>query len=122
MTDRDPTEARWLIRKGSYWYRPRRSGYTNHKFDAGRYTLAEAEAEAGVEPWHMSAVHEDDVPEDSPVDAEVYRLRRLLALAESSASALQADRDRLRRLARGRLEKMRRQAVRIAALERRLGL
>lgn len=119
---RDPTKPQWLIKKGAYWYRPRSAGYTQYKFDAGRYTFDEAMAEASVEPWHMKAVHEDDVPEDNFVDKEIARLRSLLALAELSASALMADRDKHRRISRSRLEKMRRQAVRIAALERRLGL
>jgi len=35
-------EARYLIRKGGYYYRPNAHGYTSHKAEAGRYTLAEA--------------------------------------------------------------------------------
>ncbi|TCV66324.1 hypothetical protein [Neorhizobium sp. S3-V5DH] len=57
-----------LIKKGSYFYRPNKQGYTSFKFDAGRYTKADAEAEASVEPWHMKAIHQDDVPEDTSPD------------------------------------------------------
>lgn len=35
-------ELRYLIRKGGYYYRPNAHGYTSHKTEAGRYTLAEA--------------------------------------------------------------------------------
>ena len=52
----------WLIRKGGYYYRPNRAGYTTSKAEAGRYTEAEARKEADIEPWHMSAVHADDSP------------------------------------------------------------
>lgn len=119
---RDPEKQQWLIKKGAYWYRPNRSGYTSYKFDAGRYTFEEAVADASIEPWHMKAVHEDDVPEDNFVDKEVARLRTLLALAESSNHALMHERLRLKRLAKSRLEKNKRLSVRLAALERRLGL
>lgn len=57
-----------LIKKGAYFYRPNKQGYTSFKFDAGRYTKADAEAEASVEPWHMKAIHQDDVPNDSAPD------------------------------------------------------
>lgn len=53
-------EAVWLIRKGGYFYRPNRAGYTSSWAEAGRYTKAEAEAEAAIEPWHMRAIHQDD--------------------------------------------------------------
>jgi hypothetical protein len=52
--------ARWLIVKRGYFYRPNRSGYTQSKARAGRYTEAEARREAEIEPASMSAVHEDD--------------------------------------------------------------
>lgn len=45
-----------LIRKGNHYYRANRSGYTQSITAAGRYTKAEAEREAAVEPWHMEAV------------------------------------------------------------------
>lgn len=64
----DPRE--YLIRKDGYYYRPNCSGYTTSKFEAGRYTKAEAERAAAVEPWHMSAIHQDDV-EDDPVSSRV---------------------------------------------------
>jgi Lar family restriction alleviation protein len=61
----------WLIRKGSYYYRPNRCGYTASKAEAGRYTEAEAKREAAIEPWHMFAILADDVPGPSthPLDA-----------------------------------------------------
>lgn len=64
-----------LIKKGSYFYRPNKQGYTSFKFDAGRYTKADAEAEASVEPWHMKAIHQDEVPEDSAPDRHVAGLQ-----------------------------------------------
>jgi hypothetical protein len=80
----------YLIKKGSYFYRPNKQGYTSFKFDAGRYTKADAEAEASVEPWHMKSIHQDDVPEDTAPDkhisglhAEINRLRALLYHADS---------------------------------------
>jgi len=84
-------EAKYLIKKGGYFYRPNCQGYTNFKFDAGRYTKEHAEAEASVEPWHMSAIHEDDVPDTQDPDkfiaglqAEVAELKRQLATAQKS--------------------------------------
>lgn len=41
----------WLIRKDGYFYRPKRSGYTASKVEAGRYTQADAEKECLIEPW-----------------------------------------------------------------------
>lgn len=35
-------DARYLIRKGGYYYRPNAQGYTTGKAEAGRYTLEEA--------------------------------------------------------------------------------
>jgi hypothetical protein len=42
--------AGWLIKKGNYYYRPKWSGYTASKLDAGRYTREQAENEQRVEP------------------------------------------------------------------------
>lgn len=68
----------WLIRKGGYFYRTKRCGYTTVKAEAGRYTEAEAKREASVEPWHMAAILADDVPDPQHVldkrDAEIARL------------------------------------------------
>lgn len=47
--------ADWVIRKSGYFYRPNRSGYTPCIAEAGRYTEAEARAEAAIEPSRMSA-------------------------------------------------------------------
>lgn len=46
----------WLIRKRGYYYRPDRAGYTASVFEAGRYTEAEAKAEAAIEPSIMQAI------------------------------------------------------------------
>jgi hypothetical protein len=48
-------ERDWVIRKVGYFYRANRSGYTQEISAAGRYTEAEAKAEARIEPWRMSA-------------------------------------------------------------------
>lgn len=45
----------WVIIKRGYFYRPERAGYTANVGEAGLYTRKEAEAEASIEPWHMSA-------------------------------------------------------------------
>jgi hypothetical protein len=68
-------EAKYLVRKDGYFYRPNAHGYTLHKFDAGRFTKDEAEKHAAVEPWHMSAVHEDDVPDERDPDKFIAGLR-----------------------------------------------
>jgi hypothetical protein len=51
---REPAKD-WVIRKNGYFYRPNRSGYTHEICAAGRYTEAEAKAEAAIEPWCISA-------------------------------------------------------------------
>ena len=51
----DDVTRNWVIRKNGYFYRPGRAGYTGSLAEAGRYTEAEAKAEASVEPWHMAA-------------------------------------------------------------------
>ncbi len=91
-------EAReYLIRKDGYFYRPNSRGYTTSKFEAGRYTKADAEAEAAVEPWHMSAVHQDDVPDDAPSrsikdkDAEIEKLLREIHEARQQRDAIRHD-------------------------------
>ena len=82
MTTEEPRE--WLIRKGGYFYRPNCAGYTTSKVEAGRYTKAKAEAEASVEPWHMSAIHQSSVP-DEPSIVGLYE----------EIAALKAERDEL---------------------------
>lgn len=52
----ETTERTWLIRKGGYFYRPDRAGYTSSIADAGRYTEAEAKAEVTIEPAIMQAI------------------------------------------------------------------
>lgn len=72
------SEAReYLIRKGGYYYRPNSHGYTTRKVEAGRYTKAEADAEAAVEPWHMSAIHQDEIPDEPEI---IDRDKRIEAL------------------------------------------
>lgn len=77
----------WLIRKGGYYYRANKSGYTTLACEAGRYTPSDAHEEALIEPWHMKAIHESEVPDDTPVrvagiiatkDATIARLRAAL--------------------------------------------
>ncbi|MER9911650.1 hypothetical protein NKJ71_13555 [Mesorhizobium sp. M0050] len=83
--------AEWLIRKGGYFYRANWCGYTTVKAEAGRYTEAEALREAQVEPWHMSAIHQDDV-QDPAGDYNVAEIARLKeALSESRAELAQAN-------------------------------
>ena len=72
-----------LIKKGSYFYRPNKAGYTGFKFDAGRYTKADAEAEASVEPWHMKALHQDSVPDDTAPDRHISKLIAALAAKDA---------------------------------------
>lgn len=47
--------SEWVIRKRGYFYRPKRSGYTEDINEAGRYTEQEARAEAANEPAIVSA-------------------------------------------------------------------
>lgn len=47
----------WLIRKGGYFYRPERAGYTSDVIEAGLYTENEARNEARIEPHNISAHH-----------------------------------------------------------------
>lgn len=68
----------YLIKKGAYFYRHNSQGYTNFKFDAGRYTKAEAEKEAAIEPWHMQAIHQDDVPEESAPEKAFSEMAKTL--------------------------------------------
>lgn len=82
----------WLIRKDGYFYRPNSSGYTTSKFEAGRYTKAEAEAEAAVEPWHMKAIHQDDV-EDDPVSSRVRMDGDRIATLAAEVEQLTKERD-----------------------------
>jgi len=83
-------EAKYLVKKDGYFYRPNAQGYTNFKFDAGRYTKAEAEAHAAVEPWHMAAVHEDDVPDERDPDKFITGLRAELAQLRAENEHLRA--------------------------------
>ena len=48
-------ERNWVIRKRGLFYRPNRAGYTASITDAGRYTEAEAKAEAAHEPDKITA-------------------------------------------------------------------
>jgi hypothetical protein len=99
----------WLIRKGGYYYRPNCQGYTTVKAAAGRYSEAEAKAEASVGPDNMSAVRADDVPgaafEISREQASA--LLDLLAQQAAREEALVKERD----VARSEAEFMRNQSI-----------
>jgi hypothetical protein len=82
----------WLIKKRSLYYRPNRSGYTGDTRDAGRYTRAEADREASVEPWHMSVEHEPpDTKRERMADLEkmIWRLTRKLERLDGESLATQ---------------------------------
>lgn len=68
----------YLVKKGSYFYRPNSQGYTALKFDAGRYTKSEAEKIAAIEPSNMKAIHQDEVPDETKADSEITALRTAL--------------------------------------------
>lgn len=51
---------RYLIQKGTLYYRSNFAGYTANAAEAGRYSKSEAESEASKEPWHMKAISEND--------------------------------------------------------------
>lgn len=69
----------WLIKKGGYYYRPNRSGYTREVSAAGRYTRVEADREAAIEPWCMSVERE---PEPT-IDRVMLALRSARTLIDS---------------------------------------
>lgn len=77
----------WLIRKGAYFYRPGKSGYTSVKSEAGRYSELDARREAEIEPWHMEAVHQDSVP-DPAGDINVSEIASLKALLASTQAEI----------------------------------
>lgn len=93
----DDAPRQWLIRKDGYFYRPNFRGYTTAKHEAGRYTKADAEREASVEPWHMKAMHEDEWPDDptsaklSGIAAENAALKEQLAAAEQARAVAEAN-------------------------------
>lgn len=83
----------WLIRKNGYFYRPNRAGYTCEKVAAGRYTKAEADAEAAIEPHNFTVLHESEVPDAPEVEtlkAEVASLQSRIA-AITGAAAVSRD-------------------------------
>jgi hypothetical protein len=57
----------WLIRKRGYYYRPDRAGYTASWHEAGRYTEAEAKAEATVES-SIGAWQQDTIRPIEPIE------------------------------------------------------
>ena len=81
----------WLIRKNGYFYRPNKSGYTLEKAAAGRYTKADADREAAIEPHNFTVMHESEV-EDAPqvvdLSAEITALRKELAEARAENEKL----------------------------------
>jgi hypothetical protein len=88
---RDPRE--YLIRKNGYFYRPNRSGYTMEKVVAGRYTKAEADREAAIEPENFTVLHESEVPDapevvdlkasNADLQAEILSLRQQVEKARA---------------------------------------
>jgi hypothetical protein len=88
----DPGARVWLIKKDRYYYRPNRRGYTEDTREAGRYTRAEADREASVEPWHMSVEHEPpDTKRERMADLEkmIWRLTRKLERLDGESLATQ---------------------------------
>lgn len=81
----------WLIRKNGYFYRPNRSGYTMEKVAAGRYTKAEADAEASIEPENFKVLHESEIP-DAP---EVEQLKTRLAALSHRVGELTRENEEL---------------------------
>ncbi|TIV60312.1 hypothetical protein [Mesorhizobium sp.] len=77
----------WLIRKNGYFYRPNRAGYTLEKVAAGRYTKAEADREAAIEPENFTVLHESEVP-DAP---EAESLKAEVAALQSRITAMTRD-------------------------------
>lgn len=75
MTERHDY-AGWLIKKGSYYYRPNWSGYTAFKLDAGRYTRTQADQEAAIEPDNFTV---EAAPETCPdgIGQEIIRIFRM---------------------------------------------
>jgi hypothetical protein len=65
MADRD-----WVIRKNGYFYRPGRCGYTQEICAAGRYTEAEAKAEARVEKSISAHLATEFRPVYTPADTD----------------------------------------------------
>lgn len=53
-TRADDGKAKYLVRKGGWFYRENSCGYTDSPRDAGRYTLTEAENIAGSEPLNFT--------------------------------------------------------------------
>lgn len=80
-----PNNEGWLIRKGGYFYRPNRSGYTGTKAEAGRYTEEEASAEHRNHPHYISAMPASEVPDADPIfdDEKRAMASELLAAREA---------------------------------------
>jgi hypothetical protein len=66
----------WLIRKRGYYYRPDRAGYTSSIAEAGRYSEAEAKAEAEIEPAIMQAIPLSQAFSESSENREMLRGER----------------------------------------------
>lgn len=68
------------IKKGAYYYRANKCGYTTEINEAGLYTKEDAEREASVEPWHMRAIPIADIPQKpNPYAAHIAALEAELA-------------------------------------------
>lgn len=88
----DSEERVFLIKKGGFWWREGRFGYTDNKHEAGRFTKAEADLEAEIEPLHMRAIHQDDVSDDGP-GAAIQELQAQVGFYRAERQAL-LDTDR----------------------------
>jgi len=74
--DAGPDVAEWVIRSGKYYYRENFLGYTLNLSEAGRFTKAQAEWHAAVEPMHTEAIYAPKVP---------YPIGELIAARETLA-------------------------------------
>ncbi len=67
-----------FIRKGGYFYRENKSGYTGDVLYAGLYTKEDAQREAAIEPENMRAVPVTDYLD------EIEKIRRNLLRLNSA--------------------------------------
>lgn len=83
----------WLIRKNGHYYRSEWSGYTTNVHDAGRYTRAEAEREAAIEPWRMTALHISEIFTPEEVLKTLSKIRVMIGDVETVVQRLTTKAD-----------------------------